>query len=739
MVVVNLVAGGGERLMRDALGYLIGLLLAGAVLGFESDGLAQPMGDPPSAPSPLAPLLPAAVGAAPVSLEWRVLDRFRLFYAEPRPIDRISATTQSAVDAWIAQINQIDPLGPAEAAADFAGSYDVITNFLQTPQVIGGGIADLPYRRTRWLGAQSGAASLQPANRRYEADYLYPKTYWIAARLVGAAAGVQCAWSADGLPAFAAPCDAEVTIPVRALAANASNLAGGIAARTTLNVVINAMGPVPVIPPTQIEVRDRLIISLGDSYASGEGNPDRPTSLSALGPPPAWDTESAERWWLDPLFLNRMKPAAWTDGWCHRSLMSQHFVAALVFAARHPKEAVTYASFACSGAALFDGVLAPQKLPPGKPEFPPLPANSDYQLRSVIRLLCAGELPGSRVAPAALLSQAARFKLKAQDVSWASVAPNCPSGRKARRVDTLLVSLGGNDVGFSGVISDALLPRKEPPVSNTLTGSWAVDIVRGQAKAQTPEDANRIINNALTRSYGMLNLALKSTFGPATSVVQATYPNPLRQVGMVPGTTELCAGFGANTAYGAMHGLFPDRNLAPDQRWRLSIDQDEADKAEAAVFGPLNDTIRANRALPGWTVIDGYQSRFLTHGWCAKGPNEPKADFPFWRLEATGLSNWTPYAPKDWKPYGRQARWFRTANDAVLTQISNLNGSLVPAAISSPTVEQFFTSLLKLSGAYTSFLENGPASAITGSFHPTFAGHVAMGIEAARAMESLPR
>lgn len=76
-----------------------------------------------------------------------------------------------------------------------------------------------------------------------------------------------------------------------------------------------------------VTVQDWLIISLGDSVASGEGNPDIPGT-------PVWE--------------NRQ---------CHRSASAGPAQAALAIERADPKTSVTFVHLACSGASVFEGIL----------------------------------------------------------------------------------------------------------------------------------------------------------------------------------------------------------------------------------------------------------------------------------------------------------------------------------------------------------------------------------------------
>jgi lysophospholipase L1-like esterase len=80
-----------------------------------------------------------------------------------------------------------------------------------------------------------------------------------------------------------------------------------------------------------VVARDFLVVSIGDSVASGEGNPDGPDLL-------------------DPRWLERR---------CHRSMRSGAAQAALALEAGSPHSSVTFLPLACSGATVARGLLGP--------------------------------------------------------------------------------------------------------------------------------------------------------------------------------------------------------------------------------------------------------------------------------------------------------------------------------------------------------------------------------------------
>ncbi len=101
------------------------------------------------------------------------------------------------------------------------------------------------------------------------------------------------------------------------------------------------------------KVRDLLIVGMGDSFASGEGNPDMPAEFS-----------EAQRY--KNLYPRRKNndargSALWMDELCHRSLYGHQLRAALQIAIENPQSAVTFLGYACSGAGIEAGILGPQE------------------------------------------------------------------------------------------------------------------------------------------------------------------------------------------------------------------------------------------------------------------------------------------------------------------------------------------------------------------------------------------
>ena len=163
----------------------------------------------------------------------------------------------------------------------------------------------------------------------------------------------------------------------------------------TLHTTLGVSTPLPGI----IAIKDYLIVSIGDSLASGEGNPDRPGSYDVIfvaGKAVSVSTNTAARW---------------KDRRCHRSARSGPALAAKAYEDADPKTSVTFVSVACSGAEILDLVSARYRgiEPIGASTVPP-------QVDAVADL----------------------------------VGPNSPRG--GRQIDALLVSAGLNDLHFGDIV-----------------------------------------------------------------------------------------------------------------------------------------------------------------------------------------------------------------------------------------------------------------------------------------------
>jgi len=229
-----------------------------------------------------------------------------------------------------------------------------------------------------------------------------------------------------------------------------------------------------------VQIKDYFIVSMGDSLASGEGDPDIPqTYISGPG----------------GIFWVLTEPAKWQDKRCHRSAISNAALAALALEAADPHTSVTFISFACSGATIntpmFEGGDAAKPLGTGI-LGPYRGAETDVPFSNNN----VGYIP-------------------AQIDQLQTALANRPAGRSERRIDALIISAGGNDIHFGDVVTKCIWDGdcwsnsrvKEDPNSNIEYGLFElvaralkINIVNGE-----PSNSPTNVPDGLDSLAGRIN------------------------------------------------------------------------------------------------------------------------------------------------------------------------------------------------------------------------------------------
>jgi len=147
-----------------------------------------------------------------------------------------------------------------------------------------------------------------------------------------------------------------------------------------------------------VVIRDLLIVSIGDSLAAGEGDPDKPQRFDDFG---------------------QVKTGpVWEDRKCHRSANAGPAQAALAIERSDPKSSVTFIHLACSGAGIQQGLVDYYEgIEPDNVLLRP-------QVFQAAELVCPTTID-------------------------AATTETCPS---PRNIDYLLISIGLNDLGFSNIV-----------------------------------------------------------------------------------------------------------------------------------------------------------------------------------------------------------------------------------------------------------------------------------------------
>jgi hypothetical protein len=454
----------------------------------------------------------------------------------------------------------------------------------------------------------------------------------------------RCTWSMDGTNRVEAPCSERVRLSIPAAGANVTVSAN------------NAF-----VASERIRPAFRRILGLGDSYGSGQGNPDRPTR---------WRPGSKDlRWEPGQLKATReyaRDPADWLSPRCNRSFWSHQHMAALKVAAADRHALIAFVHLACTGAEVIDGLLAPQRMPSGMPDAchdkhknRPKGAGVDVdcdvpysQMAAAVALLCVGQPVGIEPALKQEITAALLLKHAAHQRGWISDLVRC-EGNDLKPLDTVLVSIGGNDIGFAGVIAHALLPKRSrlgPPTD------LVVGLTREQGGvvcpyAGAPSDCNGLsaaqrIRDLPARFEALNRALLKLLEVSGPRIVLTEYTNPLRGP-----SGQLCANpTGTNrNQWDALRLALPF-GLNPGI-WQVNLTWGEANSVDRVVVPQLNSALRTAADKHGWRFVPT-GAAMERHGWCVGSPE--------------GL---IPVAEAHrWSAYGDAGRRIRTANDSLLTQ-----------------------------------------------------------------------
>jgi len=505
-------------------------------------------------------------------------------------------------------------------------------------------------------------------------SYLTPIDHPIVVRLAGQVpVGAICAWSfddGDGPQISTFDCAEPVNLRVRY-------------GRTTVAAVeVSSGSDATQRVSAGIAVRDIFVAGLGDSIASGEGNPDRPIALadegfcfrSYLGTASSQYYRPSRAGYKggraceapDSLQTWQHQSALWFNSACHRSLYSYQTRTALALAVQYPHIAVTYLPLACTGATIADGLLGSQRArdcPPAK---------------------SAGGCQGTVNGQLAELREAIGAARRRQ--------PD-------RKLDLVLLSVGANDIYFSGLVADVIV--------DTVTERA---LFRRSGVMASVEDSRAALVRDLPQGFSKLREALRPLIGDMSNVLYTSYANPIISDGGAP-----CPGGRAG------FDIHPSFNAQPQRLANVSgfVQSEFLPQLKALALcqsGILCRNPRADRM----TFVEAHQAAFVNHGFCARAQTDPGFDREC--FSASGAS-FDPdivtaasqplvcgRSPGEYRAYLPRARWIRDANDSYFAAMSypqGLPASMQPADIHDATW--------------------GVLSAVYGgAVHPSAEGHAAM-------------
>lgn len=326
--------------------------------------------------------------------------------------------------------------------------------------------------------------------------------------------------------------------------------------------------------------RDKLIVAMGDSYMSGEGNPDVPIRSRSASFEDDKPTEADLPWWEDQR--------------CHRSMWAWPTQLALKMANSPTNDqpmaasvsgykvianqGVTLISTACSGAEIYDGLLSRYR---GKESL------SDIQ--ESLKRLSITQPFGS---PLPILDDGDKwlYQQKRLRMQIEQVEDFLPKMNGNREIDLLLLSVGGNDIDFAGLIQQSMLES-----THAFTSERNGSIIKGNIAA-------------LESDYNVLPKEMAQKLPAIQSTVITQYPNP-------------------NWKSSGLDDLCEDTLFLPF----LYIGKSKAGFITDSVVKPLNSAISKAANKHGWAVVDVNEGdTFHSHGWCTSYDGDPFGNSARW-------------------------------------------------------------------------------------------------------------
>ncbi len=319
-----------------------------------------------------------------------------------------------------------------------------------------------------------------------------------------------------------------------------------------------------------IDVSDILIVSIGDSYGAGEGNPEVP------GDPPQWADDGSPQVTQQEI----------DHDFAHRSGLAGPAQAALEIERSDPRTSVTFVFLAVSGASIDEGIV-------GEGEQRVGGDGSTGRLRPQIDELI--DLMGC----------------------GSDGSSSCH-----RRIDALLVSTGGNDIGFAFTLGSLI----------------ALDPVLV---------VNPIYENLLDNLISDVANAIEELPVTFEHLAQALEDVAIEEIYLTayPGSATYANGGRILTCDEAGGDLLPG----------LEVDSYELDLVGETLLAPLNDTLRTIAQEQSWRFVDGHLAEFAGHGYCGSDPYDG------------GMFVGNPF-PEPVPASTPDARWFRQAAESAAIQ-----------------------------------------------------------------------
>jgi hypothetical protein len=488
-------------------------------------------------------------------------------------------------------------------------------------------------------------------------------------------------------------------------------------------------------------VEDVFVVAMGDSFASGESNPDRPVTFSRsremvydpinatdqlayrgidLKNPKygvaAADSGTNPKSLPKRLMADEQKGtvfklssrefqqefdrsgAQWLSPDCHRSQYGYPFRVSIGLALENRHRAVTFVSLACSGADIVEGLFA-ERDAREQISGPNAQTKVASQLDQLSDLICKTGAAGR--------TRTVSYRLPVYRSGSTGVGEQvftkqwCPPESRKRPIDVFLLSIGGNDVGFGSLVAYAMTESASDlaPIVGLVGHEVRFSPSVSQAYLRVLDRRMRAVKDALNDAFGI---------DPSRVLQNAYEPIQFDETGNVCGA-QPTVGLDVHPKLRYSRERTQEvSNFVRELEGRLEC---ITDGRKAGCPAGL-----ATGAGTGFHLVVDHMAEFARRGVCARDPQKPLVDQVNMNMPrlSHAADQWVPYSPAAALPYAHHWRLARNPNDTFLAGNTHFEG---------------ISAFDDLQPAY--------AALYSGAFHPTAEGHVIVADHVLRHVDEL--
>lgn len=447
-----------------------------------------------------------------------------------------------------------------------------------------------------------------------------------------------------------------------------------------------------------VVVEDVLVVAMGDSFASGESNPDRPVVFSAgremVYDPVNTRDDVATRSMRAPVYGVAAAPdatnpkalpkrlmedeakglifrptsaefqaafdrsrAQWLSADCHRSQYGYPFRVGLQLALENRHRAVSFVSLACSGSDTVEGLFGPRE-PREQTTGPNAQKTVVPQLDQLTELICRPGAPRSRDVTYTLPSYSfGSTAISSQTFTkfW------CPPESRKRPIDLVLLSIGGNDVGFGALVAYGITESAADlaPIAGLVGRTLRFEPPVARAYLDVLDRRMKAVKDAFVDGFGI---------DPSTVLHNAYEPVEFDETGRVCGLQPT---LGLDVHPKLQYSQARVQQVSDFTRELRARQECIADARKRPGCPRL-----ATGAGTGFRFVTEHTNLFAKRGVCARDPQRALADQINMAMPRLSLrvDDFQPYSPAAALPYGKRWRLIHSPNDAFLTANTHREG-----------------------------------------------------------------